>query len=180
MTPTGIIRTYAQTNKWHLQTSFSAYGLSIDYVQVIHALIVYHAVHCLVHTSRKVRLQRASLLHHPHDGASTTATRHQSGQELHFPLALVADRLIVPILSLVTYLIGMCVPNPSLPMRSMRKDCRGQSLLFCSTLALHVAGFVQQLQRFNRWTSEGISHHGWQHTNWLWYPRKMATFRYTG
>ena len=44
----------------------------------------------------------------------------------------------------------MCIPNPSLAkkMRPMRKDHHGESLLFSSALALHVAGFIQQLRRY--------------------------------
>ena len=60
-----------------------------------------------------------------------------AGQELHFPLALVADRLIVPILSVATYLLGMCVPNPSLAnaINEKRSPWRIIALLLCTCIA---------------------------------------------
>ena len=62
--------------------------------------------------------------------------------QLRFPLTLVADCLRFPILSVAMYLVGMCVPNPSLVNSVNEKKLQGQSLLFCAALALHVAGFV--------------------------------------
>ena len=60
-----------------------------------------------------------------------------AGQELHFPLALVADRLIVPILSAAAYLVGKCVPNPSLANAVNEESSlrRILALLLCACIA---------------------------------------------
>ena len=91
--------------------------------------------------------------------------------------ALVADRLIVPILSVATYLIDMWVPNPSLAnaVNEKRSPRRIIALLLCTCIACSwFRSAVATIQSLN---FGGISHHGWQHTKWLRYPRKMDAFR---
>ena len=92
--------------------------------------------------------------------------------ELQFPLALVADRLIFPITSVAAYLVGMCVPNPSLAnvFNEKRSPWRILALLLCTCIAHSwFPSAVAMIQSLNL---GGISHHGWQHTEWLRYPRK--------